>query len=179
MIYRCNKKYVGEKCQTPTITEERLKVMFMEAINRLIANKDEIINNLEQLIEIKEADSLEGVLRVAAASVEKSEQEYRALIEQQKYNPIPFEEYEIKIKLAAEAYDKANSEYEELRERIQIQDRMKYETEKAIKNLSEQDEILSEYSFDLMKRTLQGITVHRDKKVIFHFRGEINIEISL
>ena len=36
VIYRCNKKYDGHKCQTPHVTEEEIKAAFVTAFNKLV-----------------------------------------------------------------------------------------------------------------------------------------------
>lgn len=41
VIYRCNKKYDGHKCQTPHVTEEEIKTAF----TRLVTEREEIIAN--------------------------------------------------------------------------------------------------------------------------------------
>ena len=35
VIYRCNRKYNGEKCETPHVTEEEVKAAFVSAYNQL------------------------------------------------------------------------------------------------------------------------------------------------
>lgn len=47
VIYRCNRKYKDEKCQTPHVTEEEIKALFIKAYNELISEKKEIIANAE------------------------------------------------------------------------------------------------------------------------------------
>ena len=47
VIYRCNSKYNGEKCQTPHVTEEEIKIAFVSAYNQLVSEKEEIIANAE------------------------------------------------------------------------------------------------------------------------------------
>lgn len=46
VIYRCNHKYGDEKCQTPHITEEEIKEIFVTAFNKLLTEKKEIIANV-------------------------------------------------------------------------------------------------------------------------------------
>ena len=41
VIYRCNKKYDGHKCQTPHVTEEEIKTAF----TRLVTEREEVIAN--------------------------------------------------------------------------------------------------------------------------------------
>ena len=44
IIWRCNDKYKHEPhCQTPHITEEEIRVQFVEAFNRLLGMKEQVI----------------------------------------------------------------------------------------------------------------------------------------
>lgn len=39
VIYRCNRKYNGEKCGTPHVTEGEIKAAFVSAYNQLVTEK--------------------------------------------------------------------------------------------------------------------------------------------
>lgn len=52
VVHKCNDRYKNN-CSTPAVGEERLKVIFVEAINQILVDKDEIISNLRELIFIK------------------------------------------------------------------------------------------------------------------------------
>lgn len=65
-IYRCNNKFKSH-CKTPHLTEEEIKDAFVQAVNQLIDNKEEILSNITLLKKRltdtdflkKERDSLE------------------------------------------------------------------------------------------------------------------------
>lgn len=46
VIYRCDDKYKGEgKCSTPHLTEEQIKDGFVAAFNRLLDDRDNILED--------------------------------------------------------------------------------------------------------------------------------------
>ena len=45
IIYRCNNKYDGKKCQTAHVTEDDIKAAFVKAFNRLVMEREESIAN--------------------------------------------------------------------------------------------------------------------------------------
>ena len=53
VIYRCNKKYQKGKppCESPHFSESELQEIFMKALNLLMEEKEECIDNLKELIE--------------------------------------------------------------------------------------------------------------------------------
>ena len=160
IVYRCNKKYNGDKCSTPAIDESRLREVFVEAINKLLENKDEIISNMERALSIKKETNYDEQIRSAAVELDKAEAAYRALIDRQKVAPIPFEDYEKKIKLAGKNYDEAKEEYDQLLEENQNRTKSIYEIEQFIKSMKGQDGVIAEYDYGLMKRTVKQIKIY-------------------
>lgn len=82
-IYQCNAKYKGEhKCDTPHVTEEEVKRWFVEAMNQLLSNREEIIANTELLIEMaKDISSLEHKIDDLEHQLENNQQEIEDLVD--------------------------------------------------------------------------------------------------
>ena len=77
VIYRCNRKYGKDTppCNTPHLTEEEIKQMFLNALNALVEAKEETIENLQVLIEtVCQMNSL-------GAEQERLKQELRIIAE--------------------------------------------------------------------------------------------------
>lgn len=77
VIYRCNRKYGKDTppCNTPHLSEEEIKKLFLKALNALVEAKEEIIENLQELIEtVCQIDSL-------GAEQERLKQELRIIAE--------------------------------------------------------------------------------------------------
>lgn len=49
-IYRCNHKYGGKKCQTPHLTEDEIKLTFVNAFNRIFSEREELIANIDEAV---------------------------------------------------------------------------------------------------------------------------------
>lgn len=179
IVYRCNKKYNGKKCNTPAVDEDRLKEVFIEAINELIVNKDEIISNMERALTIKSQTNYEEVIRKAAVELDKAEAAYRALIDRQKVTPIAFVEYEKKIKSAGKSYDEAKEEYDQLLEESQNWTRSVYVIEEFVKSLKEQDVVIAEYDYGLMKRTVKQIKIFHDGRAVVEFLNGSDVTVKV
>ena len=77
IIYRCNRKYGKDTtpCNTPHLSEEEIKKLFLKALNALVEAKEETIENLQGLIEtVCQIDSL-------GAEQERLKQELRIIAE--------------------------------------------------------------------------------------------------
>ncbi len=52
VIYRYNHKYGKKRCTTPHITEDEIKVLFLNAVNRLLKQRDELIANVKLICKV-------------------------------------------------------------------------------------------------------------------------------
>ena len=63
VIWQCNHKFDGEKCTTPTLTEDEMKRLFLQAANIAITEREELISVFESYMAPKLAtDALEREL---------------------------------------------------------------------------------------------------------------------
>lgn len=179
IVYRCNKKYDGDKCNTPTVDESRLKEMFIEAINILLENKNEIIYNIEEILSIKSETNSEDMVRKAAVQLDNAEAAYRALIDRQKTSPIEFEEYEKKIKLAGNNFDDARQQFNHIQEESKNRTRNIYQIEQFISSIKEQEGVITQYDYGLMKRTVRQITIFHDGRGVVEFVNGSKITVKI
>lgn len=64
VIYRCNEKYNGEaKCSTPHVTEDEVKSWFVTAVNQVLENKEEILENISMLLTIGDLTTLDEQIK--------------------------------------------------------------------------------------------------------------------
>lgn len=180
IIYRCNAKYEGNKCSTLAIDETRLKEIFVEAINQLLVNKKEIIDNIKYLLEIKNQNkSYAEEIRQAAVAMDKAEQVYREIINNQKVKPLPFEKYELLIKQHSQEYDKARENYNALIEDNNLHEREISKLEEFIIKFEKLENIIADYDYDLMKRTVEDMLVNADGTITVNFIGDQNIKVKI
>ncbi len=96
LIWRCQHKYDnGEPCKTPHVTEDQIKAAFVEEMNRVIANKEQLLVDIKELIitltdtrELEEREAVAGKeLETVSESMRKLVDAYtHALIEQTEYD---------------------------------------------------------------------------------------------
>lgn len=96
VIWRCQHKYDnGEPCKTPHVTEDQIKAAFVDEMNRVIANKDQVLADIRMLIvtltdtrELEEKEASVGKeLEAVSESMRNLVDAYaHALIEQAEYD---------------------------------------------------------------------------------------------
>ena len=70
VIWRCNRKYgKGQRCSTPTLSEDAIKALFVKAYNLLLGNRETIIEDAETLVAMLE-DTAALDTKIAAAQEE-------------------------------------------------------------------------------------------------------------
>ena len=180
VVYRCNKKYDGEKCSTPTLDEFKLEKLFVQGINKLLENKDEVIENMEMLLAIvSDNEQFERELQEAIARLEKAEKSYKEIIEKQKKNPDDIEIYESLINIAESEYNEARDLYEKLLSESKMGMKRVQDLEKFVNALKGSPDIILEYDSNLMKRTLKKITVYSEGYADMEFVGDQVVRVEI
>ncbi len=180
VVYRCNAKYKDRKCTTPAIDETRLEEIFVEAINQLLVDKDEILESLQELIAIKN-ESLKSPeqIRQAAVDLDAAEKAYRELIERQKVTPVAIQEFDQMSKAASERFDEAAREYNEI---LAANDKNKaaiYDLQTFANHLQSVPGVIEKFDYDLMRQTVKQIKVFQDRTVTVEFFSGQKVSIEI
>lgn len=177
VIYRCNHKYNNEKCQTPHVTEEEIKTLFIKAYNKLISEKKEIIANAE--IIRKTLCTVDGLL----AEKERLEDEILVLVEMTQ-NLIAEnsrvaqnqEEYQKRYDSLVQRYEAAKKKHNELIEKIEQKTACSEKIRQFIKTLKEQDGIITEFDNALWSSMAEYVTIGKEyRSVTFKDGTEIQV----
>lgn len=180
VIYRCNQKYgKGSKpCNTPHFTEGQLKEIFIKALNALIAERDEAISNLQELIDtvcrtdslVEERDGIEQELSMMAEHIGN-------LIRENAQVALDQDEYGKREKKLRTLYGEKHSRFEELEDSIQQKNDMREILMNFINSLHELTGEQTEFREELWGGLVDYIRADDEKKVTVVFRGGIEIHL--
>ena len=179
VIYRCNRKYGKDTppCNTPHLSEEEIKKLFLKALNALVEAKEETIENLQELIEtVCQIDTL-------GAEQERLKQELRIIAENlanliQKNASVALdqtEQAENEKKLRT-IYGEKHSRFQELEALIQE----KNDTREILTNFINKLEDLTGEQTEFREELWGGLVDHiriDEKSSTVVFRGGIEITI--
>lgn len=178
IMYQCNRKYSGkENCKTPAIRSEDIERRFVNVVNTLIKNKDEIISNLEMVLDkictknelSKEKEKLEQILMEKVEKIQEIiDINSRVAQNQEKYK----KEYDALIK----DYEETKNKFEQL----EIEASQKAAKQQMIKDyintLKKQNKPLEKFDGLMWGSLLESATIKDKDTITFKFKDgtEIN-----
>jgi DNA invertase Pin-like site-specific DNA recombinase len=172
VIWRCQHKYDnGEPCKTPHVTEDQIKAAFVDEMNRVIANKDQVLSDIRMLIttltdthELEEKEFAAGKdLDAISASMHKLVDDYaRTLIEQTTYD----DQY---AELLSESRD-LEERIVEIGEQREQRKARKRELDAFYRVLKATGPII-EFDEELWNVVVKSIIVRQEHKVMFCLRA--------
>ena len=177
VIYRCNRKYKDEKCQTPHVTEEEIKAMFIKAYNELISERKEIIANAEIIRKtlcttdtmLAEKQQLEDEILVLVEMTQNLVAENARVAQDQ-------EEYQKRYDSLVLRYETAKKNYDELAAKIEQKEARGERIQRFIKILREQDGIITEFDDALWGSMVEFVTIGKEcRSVTFKDGTEIQV----
>ena len=176
VIYRCNRKYNGEKCQTPHVTEEEVKAAFVSAYNQLVTEKKEFIANAEIICRTlcvtdtlqEEKHRLENEMAVLVEMTQNIIAENARIAQDQ-------EEYQKRYDGLVERYDTAKIRYDEVTAAISAKEAQSERLADFIRTLKSQDGAIQEFDSSLWGSMVDFVMVGRRKEITVTFRDGTEI----
>ncbi len=172
VIFQCNNKFKGaDKCKTPHITEDSIKKLFVTAVNKLISNKDEILENFEVIkntifdvtaLEMEHSE-MKDEMSVVAGLIQKCVNENaQAKLDQ--------EEYKQRYEGLVSRFEVAKARFNEISEHQQEIKVRRERVEAFLCRLKEQDELVTEFDEQLWYTLMDKVTVFSEEDIRFMFK---------
>ena len=171
VIWRCQHKYDnGEPCKTPHVTEDQIKATFIDEMNRVISNKDQVLTDIWALIttltdtrELEEEASAGKELETVSESMRKLIGAYaHALIEQAEYD----DRY-VELLEKSHAIEERIAEIGEQREQRRVRKR---ELDAFYKALKQTGPIL-EFDEELWSVVVESVVIQQNASILIKPRS--------
>lgn len=172
VVWRCNHKYDNnETCKTPHIYEDKLKELFVKAFNEVIENKDEILRDYKEIIEVlgdtskleKEKLQLENEAEVLVELLKKH-------VERNSHAALNQEEYESKYNELANKYEEVKNRVEEVEKKIFSQKIKLNNMKEFIGKLEEQEGIITGFDEEIWNATIDRVAVDLEERIKIYFK---------
>ena len=160
------------------MTEEEIQKLFLEAVNKLVKNKKEIISNHKEMVKIifdtsvlgKEKIELEEELNIVAEQVNDCINENARKVQNQ-------DEYEIRYTSLVNRFNAIKVRLDEIKQIIIEKQSKRDEVEDFIQELEKQ-ELMTEFDKNVWLSMVDYLTVHHDGKIEFTFLDGSQVELN-
>lgn len=178
VIYRCNEKYNGSsKCSTPHVTEEEVKQWFVLAVNQVIDNRFEVIDNLSVLLSIGSLEVIDEQIKILETEAEVVSQLVANLVSENAIIRQDQDKYLKKYNQLTTKYEGIVQDIESLElQRMQKSKRNK-ELRVFINALEKQEGLLLEFDEFLWETMIEHVTVAGAKEISIKFKNEQIIRV--
>ncbi|RMI73803.1 recombinase family protein [Streptococcus iniae] len=172
VIYRCNEKYNGtERCSTPHVTEDDVKQWFISAVNQMLENKYEVLENIDILIQMVNTDSIDERISSLETETEVVGQMVSNLIMGNARMSQNQDEYQIKYRQLSDKYDSLIKEIENLEvQKFSITKRHK-ELLDFHNVLKMQDGLLTAFDEFLWESIVKSVRINSGKEIYIQFKN--------
>jgi len=174
VIWRCQHKYDnGEPCKTPHVTEDQIKAAFVEEMNRVIANKDQVLADIRTLIAaLTDARELEEKEASAGKELETVSGSVRKLVDSYAHTLIEQGEYDDRyagLLAQSRALEEWIAQIGEQREQRKTRKRELDTFYKALKAMGP----IMEFDEELWNIAVEEVTIQSATRIIFTLRNGV------
>ena len=173
-IYQCNKKFHKhkEKCKTPNLAEEDIKLKFIQAYNIVMEDKERMIQDSNEVIELlsdttqldQDVDSINDDLIVIAELVNR-------LVKENSKTSISLDEYNKKYDELTHRYERTKEKQEDLIKTRSNKKAQALNMKSFLANLNRLDDELVDWNENVWMLMIESAVVHRDTSITFKFHN--------
>ncbi len=175
-VYHCNNKFDKDKCicRTPHLTEDDIKLKFIEAYNLTMKDKKRIINDLNEVINLlTDTRELEkGIEQINAELSVVVELAAKTIKENSKSNEDSID-YENKYQNLVERHKALTDELDKLSKGKTDKESKVTKLNAFVSVMSKSDDKLSDWNERIWMLMVEKAIVQRDKSVKFIFHENI------
>lgn len=173
-IYQCNNKFHRhkEKCQTPHLTEEEIKSKFIQAYNVTMEDKDRIIQDSNEVIELlsdttridEDLLKIDDELTITSEIVTK-------LVKENSKTDISLEDYNRKYEDLTLRYERLQIKQDELLKLRSEKQGQSLKMKSFLSSLNQADNHLNDWNANIWMLLVDSALIHRDSGITFRFKN--------
>ncbi len=179
VIFQCNNKFKGKcKCTSPHLSEQQIKDIFVSAFNKLMPNKNEIIDNMDIIIQtICDNKSFEEQARGLEDEIAILVQMTQDLISRNAHVALNQEEYQKRYEGMIEKYETKKGEYDDLQTKINKRNAKAEILRRYTSCLTEQNDTIIEFDGSLWSGLVDCVTAYSKEDIRVTFKDGMEITV--
>lgn len=185
IIWRWNKKYEKKKetCKSPHLTEDEIKAAFVEAINQVIGNRQEIVDAYQDVIAAlgdttTQTTEIERLKTEEDALYEKMSQ----MVQENATTAQDQDEYNRRYNALVSQYETVKEKMDRAKKLIAEKAGKRHAPEAFQQEIMEADHLLK-FDEGLFTGTVESVTIHRAEKrhkmAVFCFKDGTKITVMI
>ncbi len=186
MIWRCNEKYAvkGQPCPSPHLRNEEIQNAFVQAVNRVIERKDEVLSALQEaLATLTDTDGLEREIERLQAEQDVVSQQMSRMIRENAEVAQNQAEYNARLQPLEERYEALKNTMLKTKEAISEQTGRRRKLEAFMCELRESS-LLTVFDERVFLGAVERITVFKgasrgEKRLVFRFKDGRDVAVAL
>ena len=186
MIWRCNGKYAvkGQPCPSPHLRDEEIQNAFVQAVNQVLEQKEEILSALQEaLVGLTDTSGLELECERLQAEQDAVAQQMSRMIRENAEVAQNQAEYTARLQPLEERYEALNSAMLRAKEAISEQTGRHRKREAFMRELRESS-LLTVFDERVFLGAVERITVFKgasrgEKRLVFRFKDGRNVAVAL
>ena len=181
VIWQCNGKFKGErKCETPHLTEERLKELYLAALGEYLSDRNAAIDQLRYAQRmLTDTDFIDADIQALEEELTTITGMLRLCIAENAANTVTEETYRTTHAELCNRFEETKAKLAALQKQ---RDKMKADAITIggmMFELGELDTLPVTFDEKLWHGTIDHVTVHADERVVFHFKDGKEIATRL
>ena len=176
VIWQCNHKFDGQKCATPTLTEDEIKELFLRAANQVIDQKEQFIAIYDQVLSRSlDTTALESELLDLEAEINIAAELIEDCIKENAHVALDQAEYQKRYDGLVTRFDKTKARHTEVTDLIAECTARRHQIETYLRELRNR-EPLTEFRETDWLAMVDYIIVHNKKDIRVTFKDGTEIK---
>lgn len=178
-VWGCNGKHCGYvSCSMPYLREEVIRQSFIQAMNQMISNKDEILSEYKcMLSDLMDTTSLDSEAIQVQAEIDVTLELLQKCVMENAHMVLDQEEYQRRYDQFSERYNSTRCKLVELNEQRHNTTIRKAKAVAFIDSFENVDNLVKDFNISLWNTMVERVTVFPESKLCFLFRNGLQIKI--
>lgn len=180
VVWQCNGKYHhSTRCKTPHLTEDEIKEYFMKAVGSLWKDRKTYIEDIEILKDdVTKLDFIKEQMQTVKSEMEVLAEAVENVIYDNAEKAQNQDEYRKRYDILVNSYETKQTEYEELRNKLEASKVKADSIDEFIRELKTMKTPTEEFDMWLWGSMVESMTVGTDGSIIFEMKSGMRIRVQ-